>query len=79
MLFSSIWSKIASLSVAAISVLLMIIGYKNKKIENLEEENIMHVKKDHITDEMNKAKKEEGQKADEALKNSTGSDYMDRL
>jgi len=47
--------------------------------ENLEEENIMHQKKGHIIDEINKAKKEAEVKKDEALKNNTGVDYMDRL
>ena len=78
-LLSSIWSKIAVIGAATVSFLLLIISMKNDKIEELEEENIMNQKKDHITDEMNKAKKEEEQKADEALKNNDGSDYMDRL
>jgi len=78
-MFSGLWAKLVGLMGAALAFMALMLKLKNHEIENLEEENIMFQKKGHITDEMNKAKKEAEVKKDEALKNNTGVDYMDRL
>ena len=49
--------------------------YDGNKIENLEEENAAHEKKDEIIDDMNLAKVKAKEKRDEALKNNNGSDW----
>ena len=78
-LFSGLWAKLTALMGGVIAIMAVMLKFKNHKIENLEEENIMHQKKDHITEEMNKVKKEEEQKADEAIEEINTDNWRDRI
>lgn len=78
-MLSGLWAKLVGLMGAAIAIMGVMLKLKNHKIENLEEENIMHQKKGHITEEMNEAKKEAEAKKDEALKDINTDNWRDSI
>jgi len=78
-MFSGLWAKLVGLMGAAIGGLLILLKFKNHKIENQEHEIAHHEKKDEIIEDMGLAKVKVKEKQDDALKDNTGADYMDRL
>jgi len=78
-MFSGLWAKLVGIMGAALAFMALMLKLKNHEIENLEEENIMHQKKGHITEQMNKVKKEEEKKSDEAIKDINTDNWRDRL
>jgi len=55
------------------------IKWDSHKIDNLEAKDAHHEKKHEIIEDMGLAEVKAKEKQDEALKNNTGADYMDRL
>lgn len=78
-MLSGLWAKLVGIMGAALAIMGVMLKFKNHQIENLEEENAHHERKDEIIDDMNLAKVKAKEKKDDALKNNTGADYMDRL
>jgi len=78
-MFAGIWAKLVALLGAAVAILLAVIGYKNRKIDDLEEENTGHVIKDEIEEEMSEEIKEAKKEAEDAKENHDSSDWRDRI
>ncbi len=74
-MFSGLWAKLVGLLTAALGVMTVMIKFKNHKIENLEEENAAHEKKDEIIDDMKLAEIKAEAEKDEAIENINDSDW----
>lgn len=73
------WAKIVAGMGAVIGFLLVVLKFKNNKIENLEEENQAFEAKDEITDDMRLAEIQAELKQNEALKDNDGANWRDSI
>jgi|15BtaG_2_1085339.scaffolds.fasta_scaffold01351_5 hypothetical protein len=78
-MFAGIWAKLVALLGAAVAILLAVIGYKNRKIDDLEEENAGHVIKDDISEQMKEATEVIKKEAENDKKNHDSADWRDRI
>jgi len=73
------WAKITGFLGLVISILLALIGYKNKQIDDLEDENESLVKSGEIADKQDKANIEAEKNEDEARKDFDDSIWRDNI
>jgi len=78
-MFTGIWAKVIALLGTAVGILLAVIGYKTRKIEDLEEENAGHVIKDEISDQMKEATEEIKKEAENDKENHDSTNWRDRI
>ena len=78
-LLGGIWSKVAVLGAAAVSFLLLMISFKNDRIEELEEEENKRDTEDEIIDDVHLAQVKAEKKADEDIKDIDSDDWRNGI
>lgn len=78
-MFTGIWAKIVAGMSAVIGVMLIMLKLKNDKIENLEEENAAHVKRDEIDNTIEKAQAKAEKSEQDARQDFDDSDWKNKI
>ena len=78
-MLSGLWAKLVGVMGAALAIMGVMLKFKNHKIDELEEENAAHEKKDEIIEDMALAKVKAKDKRDEAIKNIDDTNWRDRI
>jgi len=78
-MFTGIWAKIVAGMSAVMGVMLIMLKLKNDKIENLEEENAAHVKRDEIDSTIEKAQAKAEKVEQDARQDFDDGDWKNKI